>query len=66
MSTSDLSADVLQKLEIVQKQLGAKDLNSALDLSLDYAHFVLKTLNNPETKLLVERRGNLTEVKGFS
>ncbi len=66
MSTFDLSSDVLQKLQIVQEQLGAKDLNSALDMSLDYAHFVLQTLKNPETKLLVERDGKLRQIKGLS
>ncbi len=65
MSTSDLSADVIQKLEIVQKRLGAKDLNAALDTSLDYAYFVLKTLADPGAKLLVERDGKFNEVKGF-
>lgn len=66
MSTSDISSDVLQKLQIVQQQLGAKDLNSALDTSLDYVHFVLDTLNDPASKLLIERNGEFREVKGFS
>ena len=66
MSTSDLSADVLNKLEIMQKKLGTADLESTIDKSLNMAYFIAEKINDPSTKVLVEQNGKYQELKGFA
>ncbi len=63
MSTSDLSENVMSKLRILQEKLGADDLESTLEKSLNIANFVADTVSNPESKLLVERQGKFTELR---
>ena len=63
MSTADLSENVLSKLRILQQKLGADDLESTLDKSLNIANFVADTVSSPESKLLVERQGKFTELR---
>ena len=65
MSTSDLSPDILEKLQIMQSKFGSADLESALDKSLNIAHFVNETLSDPKSKLLVERNGKFQQIKEF-
>ena len=65
MSTADLSPDILEKLQIMQTKFGSADLESALDKSLNIAHFVSETLNDPKSKLLVERNGKFQQIKEF-
>ena len=57
MSTEQLSSEVLEKLEIMRNDLGADDLNTALNKSLNIAHFVSDILKDSKNKLLVERNG---------
>ncbi len=52
----------MSKLRILQGKLGADDLESTLDKSLNIANFVADTVSNPESKLLVERQGKFTEL----
>ncbi len=66
MPTADLSPSVLSKLRILQEKLGADDLDSALDKSLNIANFVADTVSDPDSKLLVERQGEYTELKGIA
>jgi hypothetical protein len=71
MANSALTEDVLatlpeitvSKLRMLQQKLGADDLNAALDKSLDIANYVADTVNDPDSKLLVERQGRYTELK---
>jgi hypothetical protein len=60
-----LSPGLYRKLELIQKELGTSDLNDALDKSLNIAHFVKATLDDPDKKLLVEQRGRYEELKGI-
>lgn len=62
MSTTDLSPNVVLKLQILQKKLGTDDLESALDRSLNIANFVTDTIHDPSKKLIVERNGKLKEI----
>jgi hypothetical protein len=66
MSTADLSPTVVLKLQILQKKLGADDLETALDKSLNIANFVADTMHDPSKKLLVERDGKLKELLEIS
>jgi len=66
LNVIQISPDTLKKLKILQGQLGVDDLNAALDKSLDIAHFVAETLDDPERKLLVEQRGKFQELKGLA
>ena len=63
MSTADFSPQVVSKLQILQQKLGANDLETALDKSLNIANFVADTVNDQSSKLLVERDGKFTELK---
>jgi hypothetical protein len=65
MSTAELSPDLLEKLQIMQEKLGTADLQSALDKSLNIAHFVSDTLSDPRSKLLVERDGKFQQLTEF-
>ena len=65
MSTAELSPDILEKLQIMQEKLGSADLQSALDKSLNIAHFVSETLSDPQSKLLVERNGKFQQLTEF-
>jgi hypothetical protein len=65
MSTDQLSGEVLQKLQIMQSELGADNLESALDKSLNIAHYVAGILKDSESKLLVERNGKYQWIKKF-
>ena len=65
-SVIQVSPDILKKLQILQGELGVDNLNAALDKSLNIAHFVAETLDDPERKLLVEQRGKFQELKGFA
>ncbi len=62
----EFPAELLEKLKIVQRELGAYDLNAALDKSLNIAHYVAGVLADPEKKLLVERRGKYLRLKEFT
>ena len=66
MPTTEFSADVVTKLRILQQKLGAEDLDTALDKSLNIANFVADTVSDPQSKLLVEREGKYTELKGIA
>ena len=66
MTTTDLSPTVISKLRILQEKLGADDLDAALDKSLNIANFVADTVGDPQSKLLVEREGKFTELKGIA
>ena len=63
MSTADFSPQVVSKLQILQQKLGADNLETALDKSLNIANFVADTVNDQASKLLVERDGKFTELK---
>ena len=63
MSTADFSPQVVSKLQILQQKLGADDLETALDKSLNIANFVADTVHDQGSKLLVERDGKFTELK---
>lgn len=65
MSTTELSESVVTKLHILQEKLGANDLDSTLDKSLNIAYFVAETLDDPQSKLLIERHGRYQELKGI-
>lgn len=54
----------LEKLRILQSKLGAADLETALDKSLNIANYVADTVSDSDSKLLVERRGKFTELTG--
>jgi hypothetical protein len=60
MSTADFSPNVVLKLQILQKKLGANDLETTLDKSLDIANFITDTVKDPSSKLLVEHNGKYT------
>ena len=64
-TTLTLTPTVEEKLVILQKMLGMSDLDAALDKSLNIAHFVASTLEDPEKKLLVERKGKFQLLEGF-
>ena len=73
MQIDELSGNVLtlpprvfEKLQQVQKELGSNDLYAALEKSLNIAHFVAETLEDPEKKLLIERKGKYQLLKGFA
>ncbi len=66
MSTTELPADVVSKLQILKQKLGADDIEAALDKSLNIANFVADTVNDSSSKLLVERDGKFTELKGIA
>lgn len=66
MSTTQLPASVVSKLEILKDKLGTDDLEGALDKSLNIANFVADTVNDRDSKLLVERGGKYTELKGIA
>ena len=66
MTTTDLPESVILKLNVLKGKLGTDDLESALDKSLNLANFVVDTVNSPESKLLVERDGKFTELKGIT
>ncbi len=66
MPVLEVSEELIEKLSIVQKELDAASVEKALDQSLNMAHFVAETINNPETKLLVQRKGKYQELKGFA
>ena len=63
MQNAELSAELMSKLLVLQKKLGTEDLDSALDKSLNIANFVVDTIDDPESKLLVARGGKYTELK---
>ena len=65
MSTEQLSSEVLEKLEIMKDELGADDLNTALNKSLNIAHYVSDILKDSRSKLLVERNGKFEWIKRF-
>jgi hypothetical protein len=54
----------LEKLRILQDKLGAADLETALDKSLNIANYVADTVSDSGSKLLVERQGKFTELTG--
>ena len=59
-----LSDRMRQKLLVLQDKLGTQDLESTLDKSLNIAYYVARTVNDSESKLLVERKGKFTELTG--
>lgn len=63
MSTANFSPEVVSKLQILQQKLGAYDLETALEKSLNIANFVADTVHDQSSKLLVERDGKFTELK---
>jgi len=62
----EFPAELLEKLKIVQRELGAQDLNAALDKTLNIAHYVAGVLADPEKKLLVEQRGKYRRLLEFN
>jgi hypothetical protein len=64
-SIIQLSPRVYKKLLIIKEELGAQDLDAVIDKSLNIAHFVNDTLDDPAKKLLVEERGKYRELKEF-
>ena len=66
MSISDLSPALMSKLQILQRKLGASDIVSTIDQSINMAYFIAENINNPQSKILVERDGKFQELKGFS
>ncbi len=66
MSTAELSPALLSKLQIMQKKLGASDIESTIDKSINMAYFIAENINDPQSKVLVERNGKYQELKGFS
>ena len=66
MNTAELPQDIVSKLEILKGKLGTDDINTALDKSLNIANFVADTVNDESSKLLVERNGKYTELKGIA
>ena len=59
----DFSPVITAKLRALQKKLGADDLESALDKSLNIADFIADTVHDPDRKLLVETHGKFMELK---
>ena len=57
MSTTDLSPTVVLNLQILQEKLGAGDLETALNKSLDIANYIADKIHDPSSKLLVEHNG---------
>lgn len=57
---------LLEKLKVVQEELGARDLDTALDRVLNIAHFVAETLADPKSKLLIERNGKYQRLLEFT
>ena len=66
MSTTDLSPNVVLKLQILQKKLGAEDLKTARDKSLNIANFVADTIHDLGKKFIIERDGKLKELLDIS
>jgi hypothetical protein len=66
MLTAELPENITAKLQILQEKLGADDLDSALDKSLDIANYIADKISDPESKLLIERHGKYTELKGIA
>ena len=60
-----LDERTLEKLRILQGKLGAEDINTALDKSLNIANYVADTVNDSSSKLLVEQDGKFTELRGI-
>lgn len=58
----ELPPNLQAKLKALQEKLGAEDLASALDKSLNIANYVAETVKDPGSKLLVERSGKFTEL----
>ena len=65
MSTEQLSSEVLTKLQIMKEELGAENLDAALNKSLSIAHYVSDILKDSKSKLLVERNGKFEWIKKF-
>ena len=61
-----VSETIRLKLEALQQKLGADSIDSALDKSLNIAYFVADTLEDPDSKLLVERNGRYQELRGIA
>ena len=57
-----LSSKALEKLQYLQQKLGADDIESALDKSLNIANYIADKIEDPETKLLLESHGKYTEL----
>ena len=66
MLTAELPENITAKLQILQEKLGADDLDSALDKRLDIANYIADKISDPESKLLIERHGKYTELKGIA
>ncbi len=66
MNTAQLPAEVVSKLEILKGKLGTDDIGVALEKSLNIANFVADTVNDQDSKLLVERHGKYTELEGIA
>ena len=62
----EITPAIEAKLRALQEKLGADDLASALDKSLNIANFVAETVKDPNSKLLVESAGKFSEVKGIA
>ena len=60
-----LSPTLEAKLRILQQKLGADDLDSALDKSLNIANFVADTVSDPQSKLLLKTGDTLQEINGI-
>jgi len=60
MNCIEVSDSLLEKIEDMRVRLGVKDREAVLEKSLNIAHFVAETIKDPESKLLLERRGKYT------
>ena len=63
---TELPPELQEKLAVLQKKLGTDDLQSALDKSLNIANYITDTVNDPNSKLLVETDGKFTELSSIS
>ena len=61
----EFSPAITAKLRALQQKLGAHDLESTLDKSLNIATFIADTVHSPERKLLLEADGEFMELKSI-
>ncbi len=66
MNAAQLPEDILSKPEVLKGKLGTDDIGAALKMSLNIANFVADTVNDRDSKLLVERNGRYTELEGIA
>jgi hypothetical protein len=64
MPTQEITVtdEVQAKLKIIQQKLGVSDTDEALNKILDIANYITDTVNDPASKLLVEREGKFKQL----